>query len=298
MRIGFIGTGNMGAPIALRLLRAGNELVVYDLRPEATAELESEGASRAQSVAEVAANAEVVFTSLPMPADVDRVALGDAGLLATMKPGSAFVDLTTNSPASVRRLAEEAGAREIGFLDAPVSGGVRGARKGTLAVMVGGDPDLFERCKPLFECFGSNVFHVGDVGAGEVAKLVNNLLAFMNMLSASEALVLGAKAGVDPSVLWRIVKASSGNSLIWELGMRTTLRNRLDPTFTLNMAAKDIGLATDLADELDVPLRMGSVAAKAIRLFQDQGFGDQDLLATIKTLEESAGTVVRGTWHE
>lgn len=298
MKIGFIGTGNMGGPMALHLVGAGHELRVHDLRPDATRELERAGARRVDSARAAAEGALVVFLSLPRPADVERATLGDEGVFGGCSPGAVVVDMTTNSPTLVRRLAKEARARGLEFLDAPVSGGVRGARDATLAVMVGGDPQVFERCRPLLEKIGRNVFRVGDVGAGNVAKLVNNMLAFVNMMGAAEALVLGAKAGVDPSLLWKVVKASSGNSLSWEFAMPAILKDRLPRAFPVALACKDVGLATALGRELGVPLAMGGAAEALLEGYLASGLGDEDVLATIRTLEQQAGVVVRGTWKE
>jgi 3-hydroxyisobutyrate dehydrogenase-like beta-hydroxyacid dehydrogenase len=298
MRVGFIGTGNMGAPMAANLLSAGNELAVHDLLRETTRELEAAGASWADSPKAAAAAAEVVCLSLPGPPEVEDLVVGNGGLLDAMGNGSIIVDLSTNSPSLVKRLAERAGERGVGFLDAPVSGGVRGARKGTLAVMVGGDPEHFATCTPLLNAIGGNVFHVGEIGAGNVAKLINNMLAFSSMMANAEALVLGAKAGVDLNVLWKIVRASSGANFAWEYGARAILRDRLAPTFAVDLACKDIGLATEMAAELDVSLTMGTTVEALLRRYQGSGFAREDVLATVKALEEVAGVQVRGTWDE
>jgi 3-hydroxyisobutyrate dehydrogenase-like beta-hydroxyacid dehydrogenase len=214
--------------------------------------------------------------------------------LAGASAGSTIIDLSTNSPSVVQALATKAQAAQVGFLDAPVSGGVVGARKGTLAVMVGGDADCFEQHRPLLEVIGANVFLVGPVGSGNVAKLINNMLAFIGMMGATEALVLGAKAGVDPVVLRNIVKAGSGNSFVWESGTRAILRDRLAPTFTTSLAAKDIGLAMALAEEMGVNVPMGERAHELILGYRDGGFAQEDVLATVKAVEEQAGIVVRG----
>ncbi len=298
MRVGFIGTGHMGAPMAANILGAGHGLTVHDLDREATRELEAAGARWADSPKAVAAGAEVVCLSLPGPPEVEELVIGSGGLLDAMESGSVLVDLSTNSPSLVKRLAERAAERGVGFLDAPVSGGVRGARKGTLAVMVGGEPETFATCAPLFEAMGDNVFHVGEVGSGNVAKLVNNMLAFSSMMANAEALVLGTKAGVDPNVLWKIVRTSSGANFAWEYGARAILRDRLAPTFFVDLACKDIGLATELAAELEVPLTMGTTAEALLRRYQGSGFAREDVLATVKALEEATGVQVRGTWDE
>jgi 3-hydroxyisobutyrate dehydrogenase-like beta-hydroxyacid dehydrogenase len=298
MRVGFVGTGNMGNPMAMNLLRAGHQLTVCDVRREAAANLLDEGAEWADTPAAAAASSEATLLSLPTPPDVEAVVTGSGGVLSGAAPGTTIVDLSTNSPTVVQSLAAKAAAQDVGFLDAPVSGGVLGARRGTLAVMVGGDPDRFEAHRPLFDAIGANVFRVGDVGAGNVAKLINNMLAFIGMMGTAEALVLGAKAGVDPVVLRDIVKAGSGGSFVWDSGSRAILRDRLAPTFTTALAAKDIGLATDLAAELGVPVPMGQRARDLIFGYREGGFADEDVLATVRAIEDQAGIVVRGRGKE
>lgn len=298
MKLGFIGVGNMGNPMANNLLKAGHTLQVHDVRPEAAANLLQDGAVWTESPEAAAYEAEAVYLSLPMPAHVEQVVLDADGVLAGMTKGKTIVDMSTNSPSVVQSLAEKCEARGVHFLDAPVSGGVRGARKGTLAIMVGGWREVYESCEATLKSMGSNVFHVGAVGTGNVAKLVNNMLAFVHMMGGAEALILGAKAGVDPNVLWKIVKASSGNSFVWESGTRAILRDRLAPTFTIDLACKDIGLAAQLADELDVPLTMAASAQALLKGYQAGGFAQEDVLASIKALEQRTGTTVRGTWDD
>lgn len=298
MKLGFIGVGNMGNPMALNLLKAGHSLQIHDLRREAAANLEEAGAIWVNSPKEAATGTDVALLSLPMPADVERVVLADSGVLAGMERGGTIIDMSTNSPTVVRGLAEKTQAKGVAFLDAPVSGGVRGARNATLAVMVGGDKTVYDKYESVLKAIGANVFYVGGVGAGNVAKLVNNMLAFINMMGAAEGIVLGAKAGVDPNVLWQVIKASSGGSFTWESGTRAILRDRLAPTFTIDLASKDIGLATGLAKELGVPLKMGEAAEELIRHYQANGYAKEDVLATVKELEKQVGTIVRGTWRE
>jgi 2-hydroxymethylglutarate dehydrogenase len=298
MKLGFVGVGNMGNPMALNLIKAGHSLRVHDIKREAAANLEEAGATWTGSPKEAATGSDVVFLSLPMPPDVERVVLADNGVLAGVQSGGTIVDMSTNSPTVVRGLAEKTKAKGVAFLDAPVSGGVRGARNATLAVMVGGERAIYDKCEPLLKAIGANVFYVGAVGAGNVAKLVNNMLAFINMMGAAEGIVLGAKAGVDPNILWQIVKASSGGSFTWEAGTRAILRDRLAPTFTVDLASKDIGLAAGLAKELGVPLKMGLAAEELVRHYQTNGYAKEDVLATVKELEKQTGTVVRGTWQE
>jgi 3-hydroxyisobutyrate dehydrogenase-like beta-hydroxyacid dehydrogenase len=243
MRVGFVGLGNMGHFMAANLQKAGHELTVNDLRPETAAELVDNGATWADSPRSTASGAEAVFLSLPGPPDVETVVSGEDGILDAMAAGSTIVDLSTNSPSMVRKLAELAEAKGVGFLDAPVSGGTRGARDATLAVMVGGDADLYARFEPVLKAIGPNVFNTGPVGTGNVAKLINNQLAFINMMAMNEALLMGGKAGIDLVMLRDIVRSSSGDSFPWAGGAQAVLKDRLPPRFTTTLACKDIGLA-------------------------------------------------------
>lgn len=292
MRLGFVGLGNMGGPMALNLTEAGHELTVHDLRAAAVSPLVEAGAADGASITGVVADGtDAVLLSLPGPPDVEAVF---DELLPAMPTGSAIIDLSTSSPTLSRELAEQAARHDIGFLDAPVSGGVVGARRATLAVMVGGRQEVFDRFAPVFDAIGASVTRCGDNGAGNVVKLVNNMMAFINMMGITEALLLGTKAGVDPKVLRDVVAAGSGNSFVWGGGTRAILRDRLRPTFTNTLASKDIGLATELADELGVPVPMGRHTQGLIEGYRDSGFADEDVLATIKALEEQADFVVRG----
>ena len=294
MRIGFIGVGNMGGPIASHILAAGHELHAFDINNESLERVAELGAVAATSAAKASEGAEAVFLSLPMPSDVAEVVSGDGGLFSLMKAGTTVIDLSTSSPSLSRRLAAEGEERNIDFLDAPVSGGVYGARKGTLAVMVGGSEGAFERHLPLLETFAAKVVRCGDAGTGNVVKAVNNMLAFIGMMGATEALLLGAKAGVDPRILREVVEASSGASFVWSSGTRAILRDRLAPSFTNALACKDIGLAVDLAEEFQVPVPMGRHTQELLESYRDNGFANEDVLATIRSLEDEANYVVRG----
>jgi 3-hydroxyisobutyrate dehydrogenase-like beta-hydroxyacid dehydrogenase len=284
--------------MAANLQKAGHALQVHDIKREAAQNLVDAGAVWVNSPKEAASGVDYVFLSLPMPADVERVILSENGVLAAMKSGGIIVDMSTNSPTVVRSLAEKTKAKGVTLVDAPVSGGVRGARNATLAIMAGGDKAAYDKCEPLLKAMGANVFYCGDIGAGNVVKLVNNMLAFIHMMGAAEAVVLGKKAGVDPNVLWQAVKASSGGSFVWESGTRAILRDKLAPTFTIDLASKDISLAAKLAEEFEVPLTMGKAAEGLIRGYQTGGYAKEDVLATVKELEKQAGVTVRGTWKE
>jgi 3-hydroxyisobutyrate dehydrogenase len=298
MKVGFVGVGNMGNPMAANLQKAGHALQVHDIKREAAQNLLDAGATWANSPKEAATGVDSVFLSLPMPADVERVVLSENGVLMAINSGGIIVDMSTNSPTVVRSLAEKTKAKGVTFIDAPVSGGVRGARNATLAIMAGGDKAAYDKCEPLLKAMGANVFYCGDIGTGNVVKLVNNMLAFIHMMGAAEAVVLGKKAGVDPNILWQAVKASSGGSFVWESGTRAVLRDKLAPTFTIDLASKDISLATKLAEEFGVPLTMGKAAEGLIRGYQTGGYAKEDVLATVKELEKQAGVTVRGTWKE
>jgi len=208
MRLGFVGTGRMGAPMALCLIDAGHELTVCDVRPAATAPLAARGAHEAGSPAEVGRHSEVVFTSLPGPREVEHAVLDSAaGILAGLAAGGAYIDMTTNAPAVARRIAEVCSTRGVDVLDAPVSG-----RPPTMTVMAGGDPAVFTKYRPLLAAMAGNIFHVGEAGAGCVAKLVTQYLGYTNFVAALEGLLIGAKAGIDLAQLARIVPLSAGAS--------------------------------------------------------------------------------------
>ena len=298
MKLAFVGLGNMGQYMAANLLKAGHEMTVTDLRPEVAAQLVEDGANWADSVRSACTGADAVFMSLPAPPDVELVVTGADGVLAGLSAGTTIIDLSTNSPSMVRNLGALAAAKGIGFLDAPVSGGTRGAREATLAVMVGGDAELYARFEPVLKAIGPNVFHTGDLGTGNVAKLINNQLAFINMMAMNEALMIGAKAGMDLVLLRDIVRASSGDSFAWIGGAIAVLKDKLPPRFTTTLACKDIGLAQELADETGVDASLGRLTYEMLQGYRDNGFAGEDILATIKAVEEKSGHVVRGTWHD
>ncbi len=293
--VGFVGIGAMGNPMAANLLEAGHSVVITDLREAAAANLVEAGARWAATPAEVARDREVVFLSLPNPSDVEDVVTRPDGVLAGAARGLVIVDLSTNEPAVARRLAAAAAPLGVDFLDAPVSGGVEGARRGRLAVMVGGDPGTVETVRPLLEVIGNRVFSVGPVGSGNVVKLLNNMMFFVNLLGSMEALVVGAKAGVDPEVLREVVKAGSGGSYVWEFATRAVLADRLTPSFTVALAAKDIGLAKALADEVGVDVPMGELAWRLIHRYREADHGSEDVFNLVRMIEEQARFTVRGT---
>lgn len=298
MQAGFIGTGNMGNPMARNLIRAGYQLVVHDVRQEATANLIELGAQWADSPQAVAASSEVIFTSLPTPVEVEQVLTGPSGILAGARPGTVYFDLTTNSPSTVRRLAQIAAEHGVTMLDSPVSGGVEGAEAATLAVMVGGDKAAFEKYRPLLQAIGKNVFHLGELGNGCVAKLVNNLISLSVGQIIQEGVVLGVKAGLDPLTLYEVMNVASASRYVQQLP-RLLERNFENPTFFLELAAKDVGLAVQLGRELGVPMTMSAVAEQHYIRGKARGLGRLSPQATLIVHEEAAGVVVKpGTKQE
>lgn len=291
MKIGFIGTGKIGNPMARSLIRAGHEVVVHDLQEAATANLIELGATWASSPAKAASDAEVVFTSLPGPVEVELVLAGLDGILAGARRGTVYFDLSSNLPSVARRLAGVAAERGVTYLDSPVSGGVAGAEQGTLAVMVGGDRQAFDRYRPLLEAIGKNVFHLGDVGAGCVTKLVNNLIGLGAQHLINEALVAGVKAGVDARTLYEVMNVSSAKSFVQ--GIPRLLERRFDEApFTLKLTAKDVGLAVAMGRELGVPMPASAATEQAMLAAVATGLGGKAMNATMLYLEALAGVEV------
>ena len=293
MQLGFIGVGNIGTPMCHHLLQAGHTVLVYDVNASNLARMVNLGAQQAESPKAVAQACDIVFSSLPGPREVEQVALGKDGVIAAAHPGLLYVDLSTNFPVMARRVCEALAAQGVTMLDAPVSGGVAGAERGTLAVMVGGDKPAFDRCRPFLAHFGANIFHVGDIGAGCVAKLVNNMLAFANTVTACEGMLLGTKAGVDPQLLHDIIQASSGASWAMRQFPQKIFAGDFTAGFTIDLAYKDLRLALELGDELAVPLLMGSLCINLMRQARANGRGGDDLSGLMRVLENNIGVQVR-----
>ena len=289
MRLGFVGTGTMGAPMAACLIDAGHELAVYDVRPAATAALATRGARVAQSPAAVARDSEAVFTSLPGPREVESTVLDPAtGILAGLSAGGAFIDMTTNAPGVARRIAEACHAGGVEMLDAPVSG-----RPPTMTVMVGGPAPVFAKFRPLLEAMAGNIFHVGEAGAGCTAKLVTQYLGYTNFVAALEGMLIGAKAGIDLGVLARIVPLSAGASRTFDNVPRSVLSGTFTAGGTLDIVAKDLQLACDLAREVAAPAHLGLIAHDVLNRAQAQGWGQQGFPVAAKILDAMAGCELR-----
>src|SRR5215472_17092241 len=291
MRLGFVGTGTMGSPMAGCLIDAGHELTVYDIRPAATAPLAARRARTAGSPAEVARQSEVVFTSLPGPSEVEHAVLDSStGILAGLAAGGGYIDMTTNAPAVVRRIAEACDGRGIAMLDAPVSG-----RPPTMTVMAGGPAPVFAKYRPLLAAMAGNIFHVGEAGSGCVAKLVTQYLGYTNFVAAVEGLLIGAKAGIDLAQLARIVPLSAGASRTFDNIPRSVLTGTFTAGGTLDIVAKDLALACDLAREVAAPAQLGILAHDVLHRGQAQGWGQEGFPVAAKILEAMAGCELRAT---
>lgn len=284
---GFIGIGTIGAPIAAHLITDAGELRVFDTNENAMQALVAQGAKRAGSVQELAAECTTIFLSLPGPSQIEDVVLGNNGLLAHAGKLATIVDLSTNSIALNREIHARAQAAGIQYLDAPVSGGKAGARDGTLAVMVGGDETAFTHVRPLLERFGSNIFYLGPAGSGTMAKLINNQLFLAASVLVQEGFVMGAKAGMDPNTLSEVMKASSASALM-RIAPMALSRNFDLGVFALSIAAKDIAVATDSADALGAEVPLAKAASEIYQRAIADGYGEEDFYATLKVFETSA----------
>ncbi len=298
MQIGFIGIGVMGRPMTLNLLKAGHEVTIFARHPEKpeVQEVIKAGAMLAPSARAVAIASEIVITMVPNSAQVEEVVAGPHGILDGARKGLVIIDMSTIAPQMSRKLAEVAKEKGVDFLDAPVSGGSQGAVNGALTIMVGGEKEVFEKALPVLENMGKkeNIFHVGPVGAGEVIKLVNNLLCGTIAASISEALVLGVKAGADVETMAKVIGVSSGAS--WQLSNQFPLRafnGSFQPGFMTDLLHKDLGLALDLASENQTPLAMTAIARQMFEMTRAAGYGKEDYTALLKVLEQSAGVEVR-----
>ena len=294
--IGFIGLGNMGGGMSLNIQKAGYPMVVYDLREEVTRPLLEGGARLANSPAEVSSLSNVTFTSLPGPKEVEAVATGAEGVLEGIRPGSIYVDLSSSRPTLIRELEPIFRQKGAHVLDAPVSGGKSGAASGNLAVMVGGDREVFESIKPILDSFGDKVFYAGGIGAGSICKLVHNMIGHSVRQAIAEGLTLGVKAGVEPEAVWECMRRGSlGRMRVLHEGLvRSMFRGEYEPaSFALNLAYKDISLATELAREYDVPMPMTTLAEQIALQAMNRGWGDQDSSVTVVLQEEQSNQEVR-----
>ena len=281
MKVGFIGLGNMGHPMAANILRAQHDLRVCDICRDRGRDLVEAGARWAESPQEVAAWSEVVISSLPGPSEVEAVVLGEEGVFAGLSRGSAYIDTSTNAPASMRNIAEIGAASGFEVLDAPISGGVLGARDASLTIFVGGEENVVDRFRPLLQCIGKNVVHMGPAGCGNMTKLINNVMMFINFIGGCEGMAMGIKAGIDPKALLDAIKPSMGHSKIMERSMALYLKGQAIGSAT-DLAVKDMHLGVELGRETGVPLELSPLVESIFARFRDGGHGQEDFTEIIR----------------
>jgi 3-hydroxyisobutyrate dehydrogenase len=294
LRIGFVGLGKMGKPMAANLLRAGHPLVVYDVRDEAVQELCGLGAERASSPRDAASRAAAVITMLPSSGEVESVVLGRDGMKEVLSSGSIYIDMSTVHPETSRRIAHELSGNGVAVLEAPVSRGQAAAIDGTLSIMVGGNRATYERCMEIFRALGTDVFYCGESGMGAVFKLVNNLLVAINTCSISEALVMGVKAGADLESLLKVLTASSANSFVLEKFFpERALKGNFEASGSTDTVCKDLELALDFGGRHRVPMPFGAASYQLYSLLRGQGFGHRDFTSVLTLAEDAAGVKAR-----
>jgi 3-hydroxyisobutyrate dehydrogenase len=300
MRIGFIGLGNMGGPMALNLVRARSRpVLVFDVRRQAAAPHLQSGAEWSESPQQLAEQSEVVMTSLPGPAEVEQVMFGERGIIHGIRPGSVYVDLSTNSPTLMCRIDQALKQKGVDTLDAPVSGGAVGAKAANLAIMVGGEESVLRKVAPVLELIGAReqIIHVGAVGAGNIAKLAHNQLCMVTSAAIAEVFTMGTKAGIAPEALYKVIcDGAFGRGLLLKGFPTTVFKGEFDrpPTFALKLARKDLGLATELGREFQVPMPLAAVAEQNLIEAMARGLGDKDTVAAFALQEERAAVKVRG----
>jgi 3-hydroxyisobutyrate dehydrogenase-like beta-hydroxyacid dehydrogenase len=289
-KLGFVGLGNIGEPICRNLLEEGYEIAVHDVSPEAMARLGDTGAEPVGSPEQLGAVADVVLLSLPNSAVVEKVVLGDDGLAGVLSEGKVLIDTSSSKPHSTRTIAERLAASGVGMLDAPVSGGVLRARTGTLAVMVGGPWEIFERCSDILQAFGEHVFYVGAHGTAHLLKALNNFLSAATLVSTAEAMILAEKAGISSDTFIEVVNASNGRSYSTEVKFpRYILSRSFDDGFALGLMSKDVKIALETAAEMELPMLMGSTTSQIWQAAVAHGHSAENHTAIYAFMEDLLG---------
>ena len=292
MRIGFVGLGTMGLPMAHHLLKNGYELIIYNRTKEKMRFLEEKGAMVANSPKEVASKCEIVFTMLTADAAVEEVILGEEGIIQGAYPGLIVIDSSTISPSTSRKVAEELARLNVEMLDAPVTGSEPQAIEGILTFMVGGKKEMYERCMDLFLAMGKNVYYMGENGKGSYTKLANNTMAAINLLAFSEAITMAAKAGIDPELFVQVASSGAASSRMADNKAIKVLNRDFKPHFMTQLLHKDLGLASDVAKELDISTPVLALVKEIFQIAKAKGYGAEDMSAVIKCYEEWAGITV------
>jgi 2-hydroxy-3-oxopropionate reductase len=292
-RIGFIGLGIMGRPMAENLLKAGYELVVYNRSSKPVEETVALGAERGLSAKDVAARSEVIITMLPDSPDVEAVALGPEGIVDGISPGKIYIDMSTIAPSVAVKVAEELGKRGVRCLDAPVSGGDVGARNATLSIMVGGPEDLFNEVLPIFEALGKTITLCGPNGAGQIVKACNQIQVALNFIGMAEALVLGTKAGVDPAIIIKVLSGGFAQTRVMDVRGPRVIVGDFAPGFKSRLHYKDLNIIMKTGIDFNVPLPASALAHELFSALVAKGRGDLDHSAVITILEDLAGIEAR-----
>jgi 2-hydroxy-3-oxopropionate reductase len=291
-RVGFVGLGLMGLPMARNILKAGYQLTVWNRTAAKAAPLVAEGAEQAGSPAEVARCSDVVVTIVTDSPDVEAVAGGENGVLAGAGAGSVWIDMSTISPEVTRRLGAAAAERGVEALDAPVSGGPPGAEAGTLSIMVGGKQEVFDACLPLLQTMGKTITRVGDLGAGQVTKACNQVVIAATLAGIAEALVLGSKAGVDPALIRQALLGGYAGSRLLEVHGQRMIEHAFDPGFFVKLHDKDLHIVLDMARSLSVAVPVSALAAQHFNALVADGDGELDNSAMLKVYERLARTTI------
>ena len=297
-KIGFVGLGIMGKPMAKNLLKAGYDLTFYARRPEVVEEVVAAGGKPAASSKAVAEATDVVITIVTADPQVREVILGPDGVLEGASKGQLIVDMSTISPITIREVAEAAAQKGVHVMDAPVSGGDTGAKAGTLTIIAGGEKADFERCRGIFSAMGNeeNIFHVGGVGVGQTVKIVNQLIGGINLAAIAEALVMGIRAGADPEVMRQVVSVSSGNSNLFQARAGDfMMKGSFDPGFMLDLMKKDMGIGVDLGKAMDVPMPIAASAYQMYAAASGLGAGKMDFSAVCQVMEKLTGVRIAGS---
>ena len=291
--IGFIGLGIMGKPMAKNLLKAGYPLTVYSRQPETREELARDGANKASSSKEVAERTETIITMLPDSEDSERAILGEKGVLEGAREGSTLIDMSSIAPLVSQKIAAEAARKKVEMLDAPVSGGESGAISGTLAIMVGGKAEVFDRCLPILNVMGKSVVRVGDVGAGNFVKLANQIIVAANIEAVGEAFVLAQKAGIDPELVFQAIRTGLAGSNALEAKAPMIMERNFKPGFRIRLHQKDLHNALLTGKQLGVPLPVTSLIQQMLGALINQGKGENDHSALVNFIEDMANAQVR-----
>ncbi len=293
MKAGFIGLGRMGRPMAVNLVKKGFDTIVWNRTRSVAEELGTMGAKVAKTPREVGENSNVIFICVPDEPQVREVIFGEEGICADMRKGGVIADCSTIDPWKAKRIAEDLAKEDIYFLDAPITGGTAGAEEGTITFMVGGEKEIFEKIKPMFEAMGKRAFYMGDSGMGQHMKIVNNLISGIFVAGIAEGLVLGAKAGLDPSLMIEVLSNGGGRSGVLDFMGKQVLEADWHPYFQMDLRLKDSDISRDVAKRLGVPLPVNDITTEIYRIATKTGMAKEGTSALIKVYEKWAGVQVR-----